>query len=59
MDLESVRTEASRQIEEEDFNKAVESEIERLRSTRPLWHYIWPFKITITWRFRHDENAKT
>lgn len=51
VDLNAVRAEAIQQIKQEDFDKAVQAEMERLRSKRPWWHYLWPIEVTIKWRF--------
>jgi len=47
MDINAVKQEALRQLTEERFREAVETEKQRLRQYVPWWHRIFPFVITI------------
>lgn len=47
MDLNQVRTEARKQLEKERFDEAVRTEVQRLKTWKPWWHILFPFKITI------------
>jgi hypothetical protein len=46
-DLRAIQAEAARQLWQENFDKAVLAEKERLKTARPWWHAIFPFVITI------------
>lgn len=47
MDIEAVRTEAMKQLQKEQFEIAVQTEKERLRSRKPFWQAVFPFEIII------------
>jgi hypothetical protein len=47
---------ARHEIQEEDFDAAVVSEKERIRTHIPLWHRIFPWTITIERRKYNDDN---
>ena len=50
--VETAEREAMAELAEEDRRTAIDKAKDRIRERRmrPLWHKIFPFTITITWR---------
>lgn len=47
MDLNKIREQAQKELEEERYRAAVDKEKERLRNKKSLWDRIFPYKIII------------
>jgi len=48
MDIEKVKAEARKEIDEEDFRAAVDKCKAQMRAKRTFWDKIFPYKIIIT-----------
>ena len=47
VDIEKVKEQAKKELEEAAFQKAVEEEKDRLRKKKSFWDIIFPYKIII------------
>jgi len=54
MNLEAVKLQAKKELEEEKFRLAVEQYKVKLRKRRPLWDRVFPWKIIILRKEKFD-----
>ena len=54
MNLEEIKKQARKEIEEDDYRQAVDKYKEKLRDKRKFWNKVFPWKIII---IRKDQNV--
>jgi hypothetical protein len=47
MNIEEIKSQALKEIKEEDFRKAVEKYKQKLRNKKPVWYKLFPYKIIL------------